>query len=599
MCAALLLGAGPLCAAPEKPISAARLLDEVIVRPGDFDQMCDAPPPVPFAAPPIPAFGLSVAQDLFLSDEMKEKVRVRRPEIIKEMEARFEKFDWLKPPPAPPISKKPLFVKKEPGNEEFDATKPSGQNPRAMGGIMLTIIGDLEAVELLPELLKLEDSLHQITQTALADPKAPVPDIEIGGGAMWKGMEEEFSKVEDWDKAPPELKRKEKLFHALVFDRQMLGMMLQLLQHKNYRPLADSTPGLLRVMAIKRKPLDEEMAKIKRPEDIPENERRYITFDKELNVPVWRYEHAEVLYSEPMREEVRGLVQAFVSGTMPPTPNGQDLMTAALRSPGGFSQMCAMPLPLPFDAPVPAYGVLAPRNFHFDNRNRQVLQAHRAKVIPVLIDKLRAIDLKKVPAKKSTGPAPYSLLLEVVRTEHAIEALPELLHLEEQLHAAMAAAAQDEKKVLPPIDLDSPVVWQNEGKADVGDRPRKNAEFEHRVLQREVLGLIGKLLRDENYEPYFATTLDKGYAEGMQKLVKEGELKDIKMAEDIPYESRELIHWDNRLGVPVSVSAPPIKVPYTEALRDEVRKSAEEFLKSVPPEQRKGEAAMQLVVKAE
>lgn len=599
--AAVLLALGTLSAAPEKPtITAARLLDEIIVRPGDFDQMCDAPPAVPFAAPPIPAFGLSVSQDLFPSDEMKAKLRSRREDIVKEISSRFEKYDWLKPPAAPPVSKKALFLKKEPGNEEFDATKPSGINPRAMSGIMLTIIEDLEAVELLPQLLRLEDDLHKITQDALKDPKAPVPTVEVGGGAMWQGMQEEFKDVEDWEKAPPALKRKQALFNALIFDRQLLGVMLQLLQHQNYGPLRESTFALLRAMAIKRKPLDEEMAKIKSDKDIPENERRYIFFDKELNVPVWRYEHAEVLYSEPMREEVRGLVQAYVKKTEPPLVTAEDMIANALRSPGGFNQMCAMPSPLPFDAPVPAYGPLAPRHFNLDSRNRQVLQAHRAKIVPLLIAKLHAVDFKKPSAKGTTLASPYSLMLDIVRTEHAIEALPELLRLEDLIHSALAEAAKDDKTVLPPLDLDSPVAWQKEGgKSETGDRPRKNAEFEHRILQREIIGLIGQLLREEEYEPYFATALDKGYADGMHKLATEGELKDMKVAEDIPYESRELIHWDNRLGIPISVSSPPIKVPYTESLRDELRSKAEEFLKSVPPEKQKGEAAMNLVVKVE
>jgi hypothetical protein len=65
MLAAVLLPWTVLHAAKEKVLTAAQILDEVVARPGDFDQMCDPPPAVPLYAPPIPAFGLSVTQDLF------------------------------------------------------------------------------------------------------------------------------------------------------------------------------------------------------------------------------------------------------------------------------------------------------------------------------------------------------------------------------------------------------------------------------------------------------------------------------------------------------------------------------------------------------
>jgi hypothetical protein len=587
---AVLLPWTVLPAAKKEPLTAAQILDEVVTRPGDFDQMCDAPPAVPYSAPPIPAYGLSVPQTLFPSDEMKDLLKAHRPGIIKEMAARFEKLDWLHPPPAPPVPKEALFLKKEPGNEEFDQTKPSGQNPKAVGGIMLTIVLDLDAVELLPQLLRLEDDLHKITQAALKDPNAPVPVIDIGGGAMWQGMMEEFQKLKDPDKVPPALEHKEQVFNALVFDRQMLGVMLQLLQHQNYAPLKESTPGLLRAMTLKKAPLDEEMAKIKGPQDIPENERRYVFFDKELGVPYWRYETANMLYSEALRTEVRGLAEAFINKTAPPVIKGADLLDEALSHPGGYSQMCLMPAPLPFDAPVPAYGILAPRNDFFDAVTSQNLQAHRQKVIPVLVEHLHDVDIPHSQVKNLN-----SLVLETVRLLNGIEALPELLRIEDQLHAALAAAQQDAGAPLPDLNLNSPVVWAKAKTGDSKPSARKDAEFKCRIMQREMLGLMAKLLRDEDFPSFFNTEIEKEHAAGLRKIASEGELKDIKTAQDIPYESRNLIVWDKKIGIPVYRSGGRINVPYTEALRDEVRRVAEDFLKNVPPSQWKGEAAMDLI----
>ncbi len=606
-------------AGDEKPVSAARLLDEIIQRPGGYAQMCDAPPHVPFYAPPIPAYGLSVSQSLYPSDEMNKLLRERRDEVVKEIAARLEKLDWLHQPPTPAPSEKPLLIKAGQGNAVLDPTKPSGQNPLSLDSIMLTIILDLDAVELLPHLLRLEDELHKIAVTALNDDHAPLPVIEIGGSAIWQGIDKDYEKVENWDKLPPKLKRKRQLFDALVFDRELIGVMLELIARKKFAPMKDSTLGRVRALVLREMVGHRSFLKnIKRPEDIPELDREFVLFDREIGIPYWRDAKVPVPYTEGLREESLQLVKCFLDGTKPPVVNGEKLLDELIAKPGNFNQMCGTPPPLPFDAPLPAYSVLAPRHYSFGANSILRLQSYRKEVMLVLLDRLKNVDLSKaqptpVMAKnweysRSNPRAFSSLLLSVALHLQAIEALPELLRLEDQLHSALLKAEKDEKAPLPQLELDSPVGWstikvvddkkkqkaQKPTKEDKKSFERKTDLFTCRIYQRELLALIARLLREEKYQPLLASSIEKEYIAGLRTIANEGELKDIKSLADIPEESQSWIRWDDELGIPVLLHGSVVKIPYTETLRDDLRHMADDFLKNVPPAQWKGAAAMKV-----
>lgn len=602
-----------------KPVSAARLLDEIIHRPGGYAQVCDAPAPVPFHAPPIPAYGLSVPQCLFPSEEMKKLLHERRDEVVKEIATRLEKLDWIHPPPAPPPSEKALFIKPNAKQLEFDPMKPSGQNSRSLDSIMLTIILDLEAVELLPHLLRLEDELHKITVAALSDDQAPLPVIEIGGFVFWQGAERDYKNVVAWDKAPHELKRKRQLFDALVFDRELIGVMLDLLARKNFAPIKDSTLGRVRALGLRNTVGHKSfLENFKRPEDIPESDRDFVLFDRELGIPYWRYAQVPVTYSESLHDESRQLVKCFLDGSKPPVISGDKLLDEVIAKPGNFNQMCLSPPPLPFNAPVPAYGLLAPRYYFFNAYSIQRLHAYRKEIVPVLLERLKNIDLNKAQPPRGnmndsrgsgTNPRAFSnLLLSVAQHLHAIEVLPELLRLEEQLYSAIAKAAKDEKAPLPQLDIDSPVGWStikvvDDTKRQKSPKPikedkksleRKTDEFTCRIYQRELLALMARLLRDEEYKPLLASSIEKEYIAGLRKIATQGEMKDIKSADDIPLESHDWIRWDDELGIPVKIYGSVVEIPYTETLRDELRHIADDFLKSVPPAQWKGAGAMKV-----
>ncbi|QIF04289.1 hypothetical protein [Roseimicrobium sp. ORNL1] len=588
-------------------VSIEVLVDEAIQRPGDGAQICDAPPPVPYSRPPIPAYGISVWQSTFLSEPMKKLLHERRDEVVQELGRRLEKLDLLNPPKAPAKRKKPLLPPLYPPAkpDEVDFETETDQNPRTLGGVMLSMVLDLDAVELLPHLLRLEEQLQQLNVAASRDDKAPIPVIDAGGGTTWEGSGEDFKDVEDWSKMPPKLKRKQQLFDSMVFDREMLGVMVELLHRKGYASLSGSTLGRVRTLILQHRKLDEDLQKVRSVADIPEDQKQSMAFDKDAGVPYWRWRIVRVPYTEDLRNETRSLVQAYLDKKEVPALTGAQVLDEAIAQPGSYNQMCISPGPIDFDVPLPAYNLLAPRHFFLDADSIIKLQSYRAEVIPVLLERLKNIDMAKL-AKQGTKSAerrfdiqksglnPEALsgpLLQAVQVLQGVECLPELLRLEEQLHALLLAAEKDATAPLPLLELDSPVSWRELGSKE-GTDARKGQIYACRIYQRELLGLIGRLLRKEAFPALDSTTVEKAYVEGLKKAAQDKELKDFKSADDIPWESRHWITWNKALNIPVYVHGTIVRVPYTEEVRGELRKVAADYLTTVPPEKRLGAKVM-------
>lgn len=588
-------------------VSIEALVNEAIQRPGDGTQICDSPPPAPYSRPPIPAYGLSIPQSTFLSEPMKKLLHARRDEVAQELGRRLEKLDLLSPPKAPAKNKKPLLPPLYPPAkpDEVDFPTETDQNPRTLGGVMLSMVLELDAVELLPHLLRLEEQLQKLNAAAMNDDKAPIPVIDPGGSTSWEGAGEDFKDVEDWEKMPPKLKRKQQLFDSMVFDREMLGVMVELLHRKGFRPLADSTLGRIRTLMLQHRTLDEELQKVRSEADIPQDRKRSMVFDKDAGVPYWRWRIVRVPYTDELRKETRDLVQAYLDKKELPALTGAQVLDEAIAQPGDFNQMCGMPRPIAFEVPLPAYGVLAPRHYSLGGDTATKLQAYRAEVIPVLQERLKNIDMARLATQKAkpaaremtmmkSGLNPEALswpLLQAVQVLHGVECLPELLALEEQLHALLDAAEKDAAAPLPQLELDSPVSWKELRSKEAPDA-RKEQTFACRIYQRELLGLIGHLLRKEAFAALDGTTVEKAYVEGLKKAAKDKELREFKSADDIPWESRHWITWNKALNIPVYVRATIVSVPYTEEAREELRKVAGDYLTTVPPEKRLGAKVM-------
>ena len=306
--------------------------------------------------------------------------------------------------------------------------------------------------------------------------------------------------------------------------------------------------------------------------------------------------------------------------------DGGALIAEVMKRPGSWDQMCGLPRPIPFDVPVPLVSDgLVRRYFSLGNKEAARLREARPAVVAALVQKLTQMDFAKPPeVQKEIAKNQDAVLLanlnpdwlnavhlQIIANLNAVETLPQLLRLEDQLATLLTAAEKDSKAPLPPLDLDSPVSFYKRGSgrepdpdSKYWDSPaykRERAVFVCRVMQRELLGTISLLLMNERWP----AAVDRFSVE--TKKAREAAVADAKAAinkakarleakpdaeeterlqADISYQEA-VIRGMQAGTMPVAVRA-----DYTTQLRGEIRSLAESYLKSVPPEKRQAGAAM-------
>ena len=301
---------------------------------------------------------------------------------------------------------------------------------------------------------------------------------------------------------------------------------------------------------------------------------------------------------------------------------GEKLFQLIYRDPGNYSQMCGAPT-VPRDIPLPAFDGMVTRYYSIGLENARRLQAQRHEIIPVLCEHLREVEIPlihyasayqnlsfKQLGEISLQDPPLepgeldSILLEMLRITHAIECLPEILKIENQLHTLLVAAEKNGYDTLPRLKLNSAA--QFFGSFSAAERKKAKETFTPieaikqidlfaaKIYQRELLAVIARLLREEEFQPVFKSTLQTKYVEGLYQAARSGDLKDIKKAADIGPENKGWIIFDEEMQIPRYLYS-PVFVTYSEELRSEVRNLAESFLTSVPTYKWKKGSAMQPV----
>lgn len=242
--------------------SAAKLLDQTIANPGNWDQMCASPPPIPFDVP-LPLYSLAVPRFFTVSPEKISSLEARRAEIVSELTRRLHVLDLSKQTSQPAG-----------GSSEEN----SGQDPHGLSGLLLQIVMDLNAVETLPELLRLETDLNQRIDKAIDDKLAPLPDLDLDSPVEWQ---------ETGIKALP-TERNRRLFAARVYQRELLSTMATLLRHEKFEPLLKS--------------------------DIEAHYLELLKFEKDPQTQLtWGYEPARYLpYTPELRREIRQFALEFL-----------------------------------------------------------------------------------------------------------------------------------------------------------------------------------------------------------------------------------------------------------------------------------------------
>jgi hypothetical protein len=276
---------------------------------------------------------------------------------------------------------------------------------------------------------------------------------------------------------------------------------------------------------------------------------------------------------------------------------GEALVDRLIRSPGEFDQMCDAPPPLDPKVPLPIYALVADRDIHLSKENLAELRKHRAEVVPVLQKRLAVFDFTKPPKPVSNkrvfkddsvevsgiNPRQLSgLLYEMILGLDAVEVLPDLLRLEEQLRSLLEKADQDKKNAVPPVELDGYVTMPSGSKTLT---KRDQAMSRARVVQRELLSVMLQLLRNQKYQPLLDSEMEKTYAKAIKQRAQEDDLKDIKTPEDAKAKGDDWVQFDVIYGVPLAYLGKQLAVPFSADLRNTIRGYATDFTKSVPPEQ--------------
>ena len=254
-----------------------------------------------------------------------------------------------------------------------------------------------------------------------------------------------------------------------------------------------------------------------------------------------------------------------------PPPSAASVLQQVLAEPGQYSQMCGT-LMIVSAVPLPIYGFVNPGEFHLSTENLAKLRTRRAEIVPALnehLAKLRVqiegptgVPKNGVIVTTNTPDRLDTPLYEIVLGLDAVETLPALLRLEEQIDGELA-------KEKPTAATGS-------------FNPREMSTWNAKVAQRDVLSLMLQLLRGQRYQPLLDSSFEKIYGDALKA---EANTKGPKVK--TPAEAKALkmnVRFDPIYNLPSNTHHQKLEVPFTPEVRATVRGLAGEFLKTVPPE---------------
>jgi hypothetical protein len=281
------------------------------------------------------------------------------------------------------------------------------------------------------------------------------------------------------------------------------------------------------------------------------------------------------------------------------TAVGQEsLLDQLILFPGSYSQVCDV-MSMQEDLPYQAFVITDFQGASFSKANQVRIDKNRKPLVKAIRARLLALDFSKKASTPPEDPKPEEnmdgdafgcdanslnpLLLNLIRQLSAIEALPELLLVEQKLVRGIAKA-KDEKISAPPVVNGWMVHEQRpyDETMDEAQRDRKIDLFHARVAQRDLVMLMAVLMREKSYPAYLKTSIETAYAKGLKTQSKQGELAKLKPGEPIPKELEHLeIEIDPITRLPRARYS-PVQIPYTRESRDEVRAAAAKWVAERP-----------------
>ncbi|MBP9225378.1 MAG: hypothetical protein KBF76_16015 [Verrucomicrobiales bacterium] len=292
-----------------KESSAEKLLNSAIRNPGTFSQMCDIQF-VPKKAP-IPLYGLLIDSEFQFRTETLAKLRASRPDVISVLVKKLEGIDLS----VPPVEGEMKL------GSNFDSLESTGLDPNHLSQLLLNVVIDLNAVECLPELLRLEQDLSRRLEANFTEPAAnPVPEFQLEGGFVI-GSSESLSKESeargDRDLTEKEEAEREVAYQratAIVVQRDLLATMLVLLRQEKFPPLLSSAIEKKYADVLKREAAEENFAMIKSGADISASDAESIAIDPIVGVPFYAgRKSTEIQYSPKVRQQIIDWARSYLS----------------------------------------------------------------------------------------------------------------------------------------------------------------------------------------------------------------------------------------------------------------------------------------------
>jgi sulfatase modifying factor 1 len=317
-----------ICPAPAAPakLSLAEQFDNILRFPGDYSQNCSS---VYSSYPaPLPAFRSIMHAYASLSQSNLDFLRKNRAGVIPILTAKLQAADLLRKPLPQP--RDPSVTKKDPEGPE-----PIGVDPASFNSHLLKIVEELEAVEVIPQLLAIEEKYVPLMEAFEKDPGAPVPQVDGANTAkvFARNLSPYDEEIDDLRKEPKEqLERKSKIFDVQAVQRDLLAVLVRLMRDAGYKPLftsrLESLYGDTLQKAFRK---DEVLSKYKKAEDIPEHDRAYIHFDPVRRLAWHEDSDLGIPYTPELRREILELTKSFIAAqnilpAKKPGPNGHQLV---------------------------------------------------------------------------------------------------------------------------------------------------------------------------------------------------------------------------------------------------------------------------------
>ena len=277
--------------------------------------------------------------------------------------------------------------------------------------------------------------------------------------------------------------------------------------------------------------------------------------------------------------------------------SAEKLLDRIVSHPGSYSQVCDV-MTAPTDVPYLAFQITDFSGASLSKTNQALVGQNRDGLIKVIRARLLAVDFTREPKTPAEDPKPEEnfdgdafgcdpralnpIFLTLIQQLNGIEALPELLVVEQKLVEGIARA-KDDAKAKPPELAGWFVGEMREGEdqdenESEAKRDRRVKLFNARVAQRDLVMTMAVLLRGKAYKPYLESTLEVAYAKGLKAEAKKRGYDKIKPG---PKPPKEIEGTEVEVDPITKLIRPgyfSVKIPYTRESRDQIRAAAAKWI---------------------